>query len=347
MKKIILLQILLLFTCQVKAYQYRTIASGNFSNPLIWESSTDGTTWTSATIAPIDGTHSCNIQSGHIITLDQDLILNDNIVGAAPSITIGGTLIFNNHFIEGEMISTGGSLFTLHSGATLEINNPDGLRNANLGALRNFASYVQHPMANYTFSGATNQVMKLGIDSALNNLTISSGAIVSTTESIIVNGSLSVSSGTFHLNHSLTLKGLAINTVGGTITTGTHAELHYNNAIAIQNIPSTITTLSKLTLNTIINSTINLDSPLSVTGFSGFKLMNGKLNTNAHSLTLLSDQPVIGYANSYVIGNLKIQAETFSETHNENIFFPIGSSNYQPLGITVSTPTNSGPVLIS
>ncbi len=100
MKKIILLQILLLFTCQVKAYQYRTTGSGNFSDYLIWEISTDGITWTPATLAPIDGTHSCNIQVGHVITLNQDLILNDNIVGSAPSITVGGTLIFDNHYIE-------------------------------------------------------------------------------------------------------------------------------------------------------------------------------------------------------------------------------------------------------
>lgn len=347
MKKIILFQVLTLLASIVHAHQYRTTGSGNFSDYLIWENSSDGITWSQATLAPIDGTHTCIIQSGHVITLDQDLILNDNISATAPSITIGGTLIFNNHFIEGEPLATGGSVFILQSGATLEIKNSAGLRNANLGALRNFSSYVQHPLANYTFSGITNQEMNLGIDSALNNLTISSGAIVNTTGTIIVNGSLSVTSGNFHLNHSLTLKGLTINISGGTITTGTHAELHYNNAVISQSVPSSITTLKKLTLNTTTNSTISLNNPLSITGFSGFKLLNGKLNANSHAFTLHSDEPVIGHANSYVIGEMKIQAETFSETHNENIFFPIGGSNYQPLGITVSTPTNSGPVLIS
>lgn len=346
MKAIHLLVAFLLLTEGMFAAQYRSIANGNFSDPAIWESSTDGINWLPAAVAPINGIHSCTIQTGHTVVLNQDLILNDQVANTAPFFSVAGTLVFDHHFIQGESGSNG-SVFTLLQGATLEIKNAAGLRKDTLGALRKFAGYSLHPLANYTFSGTTNQEMNLGIDSSVNNLMILSTATVTSTEPIIVYGTVQVSSGIFHLNQSLTLKGNALSISGGSITSGSRAELHFKNAASGQSIPASISTLNKLSINTTTGATIQLNNPLTITAFAGFKLLNGKLNTGPHYLYLKSDDPVIGNASSYVIGELKMEVETFSETHNENIYFPLGGNTYQPIGLTVSTPTNAGPVVLS
>lgn len=346
MKAIHLLVAFLLLTEGMFAAQYRSIANGNFSDPAIWESSTDGINWLPAAVAPMNGSHSCTIQAGHTVVLNQDLILNDQVANTAPFFSVAGTLVFDDHFIQGESGSNG-SVFTLLQGATLEIKNASGLRKDTLGALRNFAIYSLHPLANYIFSGTMNQEMNLGIDSSVNNLMILSSATVTSTEPIIVYGTVQVNAGIFHLNQSLTLKGNALSISGGSITSGSRAELHFNNAASGQSIPSTISTLNKLSINSTSGASIQLNNPLTVTAFAGFKLLNGKLNTGPHYLYLKSDDPVVGNASSYVIGELKMEVETFSETHNENIYFPLGGNAYQPIGFTVSTPSNAGPVVLS
>lgn len=346
MKAIHLLVAFLLLTEGVFAAQYRSIANGNFSDPAIWESSTDGINWLPAAVAPMNGSHSCTIQAGHTVVLNQDLILNDQVANTAPFFSVAGTLVFDHHFIQGESGSNG-SVFTLLQGATLEIKNASGLRKDTLGALRNFATYSLHPLANYIFSGTTNQEMNLGIDSSVNNLTMLSSATVTSTEPIIVYGTVQVNAGIFHLNQSLTLKGNALSISGGSITSGSRAELHFKNAASGQSIPASISTLNKLSIHTTSGAGIQLNSPLTVTAFAGFKLLNGKLNTGPHYLYLKSDDPVVGNASSYVIGELKMDVETFSETHNEKIIFPIGGNAFQPIGFTVSTPSNAGPVVLS
>ena len=346
MKKILLLTYLICSSYCLFSIQYRTVNSGVFSDIGIWETSANGTTWIAATVAPSDGTHSCTIQSGHSITLDQNLILNDNQSNTAPSFIVAGALIFDNYFIEGES-GINGSIFTLLSGATLHTKNSYGLRNEQLGSLRNFSNYSFHPFANYVFNGTSNQQMKLGIDSSVNNLTIQSDAIVSSSEDITVYGTLTLSSGTMHLNHALTLKGNAITVLSGSISTGSRAELHYLNGVVSQSIPTSIQSLKKLTLHTTSNASISLNNSLIVTGYNGFKLLNGKLNTSTFFLQLNSDEPVTGNATSYVIGTLKIMTETYSATHHETIVFPIGGNSYQPLYVTLATPTNAGPVLLT
>ncbi len=156
MKAIHLLVAFLLCTEGMFAAQYRSIANGNFNDPAIWESSTDGINWLPASLAPIDGTHSCTIQAGHAVVLNQDLILNDQTPNTASFFSVAGTLVFDHHFIEGEPGSNG-SVFSLLQGATLEIKNASGLRKDTLGALRKFAVYNRHPLANYIFSGTANQ----------------------------------------------------------------------------------------------------------------------------------------------------------------------------------------------
>ncbi len=351
MKKIICIVCFLVTACQIQAeVNYRTKASGNYSNPGIWEwqDTANPGVWNAATQAPVNGLYDISIETPHMVTLDMNLILNDSNATTAPDVWVKGKLIFNNYSIQGESLLTGGSQFVAIDHATLEISNSQGLRNGSAGALKNFAQYIQSPMVKYIFTSNTLQSMHMGTDSVQDLTVNGSGGIIHSSDSLVVSGIVSVQAGTFHVNHSLTLTGNPIIITGaGTMTSGTNASLHFRTTVPGHYIPASMTHLKELELNTVSATSIALQGPLMIDGPYGLTLTSGMLNTGVHTLTLASDLITTGHTNSFVNGTLSVLCETFSDSHLESIVFPVGGNSYQPISLTLSTLTNTGGTYIA
>ena len=131
-----LLLFLLTFLSSVSAQEagdYRSVGSGNWTNPANWEVF-DGTTWVAATTYPgqVAGTNLVTIQNGNTISLGttipnpiQGLIVGDG-AGAPDTLQITNTATLNTPFIDlqtgGVLIWTSNVSFFLPSGAAVFIS---------------------------------------------------------------------------------------------------------------------------------------------------------------------------------------------------------------------------------
>ena len=77
---------------------YRTLTSGDWSNPGIWQTSENGVAWSSATKAPDQQTGSIEISSTHKVTITSLIVANQVIVAANAEIQIkpSGILLIQN-----------------------------------------------------------------------------------------------------------------------------------------------------------------------------------------------------------------------------------------------------------
>jgi len=148
---------------------YRSnVATGNWSDAATWQQSTDnGSTWATATAAPIVTDGAVTIRTGHTITLTG--------AAGASSLTINGTLNLSTYTLSGS-----GSL-TLASSAALLVG---GASNFPTG----FGTVTLNTGSTVTYNNAGNQVVSPRI---YDNLTLS-GSGAKTTTGVTVNGIFSL-----------------------------------------------------------------------------------------------------------------------------------------------------------
>ncbi len=161
-------------------FQYRTVASGNWSDPSIWEYTRDnGVTWYAANIPPTaSGALSITVMSGHTVTVNTSTTVDEVTVqnGATLNINSGVTLTLNNGsgtdmVMNGSLVNTGALAF--NSGATMTAGTS----------------------SNITYNGSTAQSLGSGFPTAVNNLTINNSAGVTMNGSCTVNGTLTMTAG--------------------------------------------------------------------------------------------------------------------------------------------------------
>jgi len=88
---------------------YRSMITGNWNDPSTWQSSTDSITWKAATVSPSNSSKTIAIQSGHTVTVTQNVTIDETVVepGGVLSVALGNTVTVINNGLTLRSNSTG------------------------------------------------------------------------------------------------------------------------------------------------------------------------------------------------------------------------------------------------
>jgi len=110
-------------------YSFRTVASGNWSDPSIWEQSSDGILWSPAAAGPFHGNSNITIRTGHTVTVNAPTSADDLLIEAGAQLNLAAAFTLNNGDagldckVLGTMqVQSGGSISN-PGGAALEFGN--------------------------------------------------------------------------------------------------------------------------------------------------------------------------------------------------------------------------------
>jgi hypothetical protein len=181
---------------------FRTKASGNITDPAIWQYNNSGAGFIDAAQAPGPDNNTI-IQAAHIVALNAGIISN-----AGKTVTVNGVLNCGTNTI------SGAGAFTLSAGGTLGIGSPNGISTAAASGNILVTGLRTFPVtANYTYNGAANQAAGNGLPATINNLVLANtGAaannIFSLGGPLTVNGTTTLTSGILSIGaNTLTIKG--------------------------------------------------------------------------------------------------------------------------------------------
>ena len=269
------------------ASDFRTKATGDFTDGLIWQYNNEGAGYVDALQAPA-ADNNVNIQAAHTVLLNAAYTIN-----TGKTLTVNGTLNCGTNTISGAGSFVTAAASTLGIGSTAGITASGSTGNIQT-TTRTFST-----TGNYSYNGAANQAAGNGLPASINNLVIANtGAalnnIVSMGASLSVNGSSTFTSGILSIgSNTLTLNGTASGT--GTLTGTASGGLSTSNLVIggtalNQTLNFTQTTaatrsLNNLTLNS--GSSATLGNALDVYGT--IALTTATLNLNAQNLTLKSN----------------------------------------------------------
>ncbi|MEW6508788.1 MAG: T9SS type A sorting domain-containing protein [Bacteroidota bacterium] len=215
-------------------------ASSSTSTPTISFTGSGKTfTYSSGTLS--NANINWNINSGASLTL-----VNDLPVAASRTLTVNGTLGCSTNNI------TGLGTFTLASGGTLGIGSSDGIVSS--GSSGNIQTTTRNydTSANYTYNGSSSQNTGNGLPSTVNNLTINNSSGVALTNSITVNGTLTLTNGN-------------ITTGSNTLTVGSNGSVSRSSGHIIGSLKKSLSSSSA----TFEVGTINGYTPLSFANILG------------------------------------------------------------------------------
>jgi hypothetical protein len=283
-----------------------------------------GGNWTknSGTFTPGTGTVTLNGGSAQAIggsaaTTFNSLALNNSA---------GATLI-TGPTVNGTLTLTTGSLnsaanLTLGSGATISRNT------GTLDAAPTFGTTVN---VSYTGASAANTDYEIPASSTvLSNLTVNKSGGVTLVASPTVNGTLTLTSGSFDVGaNTLTLNGPTIAGTPANLTTTSGSTLVFGGSSSGVNVPSSVTSLSGLTINNA--NDVSLNSSPTVAGT--LTLTSGKVQAGANTLSVSSAGAISGgSSSSYVNGALQ---KAFNTGSGQSFSFPIGDATvYAPVALT-------------
>ncbi len=268
------------------------------------------------------------IQDGHAMTTSSTW----NISGANTRLQIrsGGTLTESN-------------TITMSASGTLQIDN-GGRLDHNVNSVSIFSgTLLLNPgsTVNYGLSGA--QSIR---NTTYGNLTISGSGTKTLSGNVTVEGTLNLTAGTMTVaGNSLTLNGPSIVRASGNLNTTSSSTLIFGGSSSGVVIPSSVTTLSNLTISN--PNGVTLQGALSTTTLT---LSAGTLNTSASSYpTVTGDTPasiIGGSATSYVNGPLARTLTNRLSNYGTPYLFPVGDGDdYRPLELVRATTGNNMPVL--
>lgn len=187
----------------ISTANFRTKASGNLTDPAIWEYNSSGATYVTAPQAP-GPDNNITIMSTHIVALNASIVSN-----ATKSVTISGELNCALNTI------SGAGNFVLASGATLGIGSSSGINaTGSLGNIQT-AGRTFSTTANYTYNGGTSQITGTGLPLSIANLILAnSGAasdnIVTLSNNLTVSGNSTLTSGMLSIGaNTIALTGAA------------------------------------------------------------------------------------------------------------------------------------------
>ncbi len=376
MKKIFILFVLLgSFFNALAVSQYRTKASGNYSNAAIWEIKA-GFVWIQATSAPVSEDVSyIQISSYDTVTVDVNVNLLNSVVNQHADFIVSANayLIFsNNHHINAEVVVNNAdkSTYQINSNATIEVGQTGDLikfvshLTLSTGCLVGFAwsttTAISEPLnIKYYNAGSvsTNDfISQYGLlyvynttftfndaGISVDNFSCHANSVINIDATTSFVTDYQMANSTFNLNSSLYYScnqdiGIGVITYLCVLNAGTNAELHFvsnNGGITIPSFAS----LKKLEINIAQGQYLQLSDDLKITDPQGLILTKGDLITGASNRIILeSDAPVYASALSTVWGNVSIKVQTASTATFEYINFPIGFNHTSmPMRVNLST----------
>ena len=339
---------------------YRTTASGDFSDSSIWEWNDGSGVWAAATQAP-SSTNNIFIISGHTVTMSADFT-----VGTYKALMVNGVLN-----LAGKNISGGGNFIT-SAGASIKLGE-----NTSLATAVTTSSYSYNSSANYFFDGLTTaQSTTLVPSNLLGNITISNPAGVKLSQSLkaFLSGSLLVTSsgklsfgdgvvsttnfsgtGNFTAQSGSTLvitsaDGLDSGTLLGnirnsgtrTFSNGVNYNFTKNDLISVVNMGTAFTIVAPATTPEItsikdltVNNTLNVIVPANIKIDGTLTFVSGNIETGNNYITMGTSGSILGAGTGWVVGNLIKQT---APGNNPSFSFAIGdATNYTPVALTFTT----------
>lgn len=149
------------FTATTQATDYfRSKATGNASDASSWESSSDNSTWISATLAPLAGATSVTILNGHTISVNSNLILSNLILNSGSIVNVNS----DSHLTVTTAMTNNGTLNLLSDATgTATILTPPSISGSGIANVQQYVStgrnwYISSPVTgatSATFSAAT------------------------------------------------------------------------------------------------------------------------------------------------------------------------------------------------
>ena len=316
--------------CSFAATDYfRSIATGNWSNPSIWESSNDNSTWGAATLAPTSAATLITIKSPNNVTINvNNQTASCIVIESGATLTNSGS---NTLLISGNWTNNGGT-FTAATGTV----------NFNGTFLQLIGGTSGTTFNNLSTNNST--FVKLYITTTINNTLSISGPFSDDGNQITCNGTLLLNSGEFDLGsvtaattwpgftsitiHSYTYvvyKAGVAQTVATTYASGSipYQQLYFAPSTGTKTTASGTLTISQ---NWDVESTTNLSTNSTDVNLSG----------NLHEFSDITS----GSGTINISGNWVVHGGTFSPgtgTVNYN-----GSSTQTVAGLTYNNLTLSG-----
>ncbi|MDP4266373.1 MAG: hypothetical protein Q8880_02935, partial [Bacteroidota bacterium] len=220
----------------VPTIYYKTINSGDWTDPSIWYTSPDMITWSPATDFPTDfNSMGIDICTGHTVTVSGDisvdrvdsvngtLIINSGVNfklsnAANPDMILAGTINNNGVFNNTGIINVlSGATYNHYSdGGVIPTATWDPTSNCNIYSGATSASGLGQSFGNFTYDGGAGNILSLdGNMTVAGNMAISSGTVSQGNFNINLTGSLSGATGTL-------TQGTGAMTIGGDNTIGTY-----------------------------------------------------------------------------------------------------------------------------
>jgi hypothetical protein len=224
-----------------------------------------------------------NSSTSKTITVGTNISIAGNSVlstGSNVNISLNSVATLNiNGFLNcGTSTISGDGNLNLSSTGTLGI----GSSNSIAGNLTTTGTKTFDPAASFTFNGNGFVQSTVGLPTSIGNLTINNSNGVLLQNNLNIEGTLTLSSGTFIIGYNtLTLNNPIAGTTSNLNGSGNSSIIISGNASGI-NIPASISNLNNITLNNP-NGTV-LQGDLNVVGT--IYLSSGAFSLNSHTLTL-------------------------------------------------------------
>jgi hypothetical protein len=201
----------------------------------------------------------------------------------------GGVTLSGAAKVNGTLTLTAGAL---SSAGNLTIATGDNIF-INSGSLSGTPTFSGTVNVTYNGSGAINTGTEIpSSTSALNNLTNADSAGVTLSGAATVNGTLTLTSGSFAVGaNTLTLNGPTIAGTPANLSTTSSSSLVYGGSSGSVSIPSSVTALKNLTINNTSGVTLNSSPTLSGTLTVG---AGATLNFNSDKITVASAPSLAG-----------------------------------------------------
>ena len=343
---------------------FRTIASGDFSDSSIWEWNDGSGVWAIATQAP-SSTNNLLILSGHTVSMTADFT-----IGANKALVTNGTLN-----LAGKNISGSGN-FILSAGASIKLGE-----NASLASAITTSSYAYNSSANYFFDGlSVSQSTTLVPTNLLGNITISNPAGVKLSQSLkaYLSSTILITStgkilfgdgiiltttfsgtGNFIAQSGSTLVVTSADGIASGITTGNirnsgtrifsngvNYNFTKNDLISVVNMGTAFTIVSPATTPEItsindltVNNALNVNVPANIKINGALKFVSGNIVTGTNTITLGTSGSISGAGTGWVVGNLIKQT---ASGDNPSFNYAIGdATNYTPVALTFASNNSS------
>ena len=293
---------------------FRTKATGDFTDGLIWQYNNEGAGFVDALQAPASNSN-VTIQAAHTVALNGGFTINT-----------GKTVLVNGILNCGTNIINGAGGFTTATGSTLGIGSTAGITSS--GATGNIQTTARTfaTTGNYTYNGAASQAAGNGLPATINNLVVNNtGAalnnIVTLNGALTVNGSSAFTAGLLAIGaNTLTINGAASYGTGTITGSATSNMVIGGTALAqVLNFTAGGRILKDLTLNA--GATASLGTALDITAGAapGTVIVNtGATLITGGNLALRSDDngtARVGISAGTISGNVIVERNIKNAGH--------------------------------